>query len=105
MPEDSSLVLTRAKTMSDKMRAYKVIVDGTEVGRIKEGEEASYKLDSGSHNLLIKIDWTSSPPVSFDLAPGEQVRFECKGPANPLVGIGKMIASRGKYISLERTNF
>ena len=38
---DATLVLARSKAYVDKVRAYKIMLDGQEIGRIKEGTEES----------------------------------------------------------------
>ena len=79
-----------------------MMVDGNEVGRIKQGQEAVYSLTLGRHELQLKIDWATSPAEPFDLAPGGRAVFECKSKANPLNALVYMTLKRKDYLSIER---
>jgi hypothetical protein len=52
---------------SDRGRAYRVLIDGAEGGRVRNGEVISVPVSSGHHELRLKIDWTGSAPCEFDL--------------------------------------
>ena len=99
---DSALVIRRGKAYVDKARAYKVLVDGNEVGRIKNGEEAVYPLPPGRHELLLKIDWATSPSEIFELGPGQRAIFECKPKANAANALIYMTVKRKDYLTLQR---
>ena len=74
-----SVVLDRTSVWRDRMRKYKVMIDGVEAGDIKAGEEKTFPVNPGEHQLQMNLDWTSSPPLRFRLEPGENVRFLCGG--------------------------
>lgn len=42
---------------TDKLRAYKVVLDHAIVGKIREGEEIEMDASPGKHELYLKIDW------------------------------------------------
>ena len=98
---DATLVLARPKAYVDKVRAYKIMLDGQEIGRIKEGAEESLTIPSGSHELQLKIDWALSPVVRFDAADGHVVKFTCKPRPNPFTVLYYATIARKNYISLE----
>lgn len=64
------------KGYADKLRAYKVLLDGAEIGDIRQGESKDFSAHDGKHTLQLKIDWCSSAPVTFDLA-DKPITFEC----------------------------
>ena len=99
---DATLVLSRTKAYVDKVRAYRILLDGQEIGRIKEGTEEKLMIPSGSHELQLKIDWSMSPPAHFDAAEGETVTFTCKPRPNALTALWYATAARKKYIDLTR---
>jgi hypothetical protein len=99
---EGRVTLTRAKAYVDKVRAYKVLLDGQSVGRIKEGETQSFSAPAGPHQLQLKVDWAGSPTFTFDLAPGDDVRFICRPKANAFTAILYSLFARNKYLLLVR---
>ena len=98
---DATLVLARSKAYVDKVRAYKIMLDGQEIGRIKEGTEESLTIPAGSHELQLKIDMAMSPVVRFDAADGQVVKFTCKPKPNTLTALYYATIARKNYIILE----
>ena len=71
------ITLTRRCSYADAVRQYLVIIDGNEVGHIKQGESFSYAdLTSGSHVIWLKIDWCRSNKIEFEYL-GDDILFEC----------------------------
>lgn len=70
------IILKRGKGYADKMRAYTVLLDGNEIGKIRQGESKQFQAQEGKHTLQLKIDWCISKPITFDLAE-KYITFEC----------------------------
>ncbi len=68
--------ITRVNGFADKLRAYKIMVDGAEVGTIKDGETKQFTVADGRHTVQLKIDWCTSQPITFDRG-GKQISFQC----------------------------
>ena len=47
-------------------RSYRILLDGEEVGRLKEGRELRLEIEEGHHVIRAKIDWCGSHPLSFE---------------------------------------
>jgi hypothetical protein len=60
------IVVIRPKQFADRLRAYKLYIDGKPVGKIKAGQEVCLSIPQNSSKLLAKIDWCSSN--EFDLS-------------------------------------
>ena len=75
---------------ADIARAYKVIIDGVEVGDIKNGEIKEYELNEGFHSLQLKIDWCSSQAESFVIKNGENISATCAPAKKPFL-FGELI--------------
>lgn len=101
MSAQSTLELQRASTYTDRVRAYRVLVDGEEVGRIKNATTETFPIAPGPHEVQLKIDWAYSPPLAIDASPGGTVRLQCRPRANPLTGLYYTILARKKYLRLE----
>lgn len=57
--------ISRDSGYADATRAYKILLDGEEIGKIKGGETRQYDVKPGNHSLQLKIDWASSRAVEF----------------------------------------
>ena len=79
------IIIKRCKGAGDKLRAYKILLDGTEIGKIRQGESKQFPAQEGKHSLQLKIDWCTSEPVTFDLA-DKSINFEC-GSQNLIGGL------------------
>ncbi len=100
MSAQGTIEIAREKAYVDKARAYRVLVDGTEVGRIKEGETQSFAVAPGSHEVLLKIDWATSPAVTVDVSPGGTARLGARPKPNPFTAIFYSLFARKKYLQL-----
>ncbi len=69
--------MTRTKSYSDRIRAYRIEVDGIESARINAGETVEIPVYAGTHSVIAKIDWCSSPMLSCTVSAGETVELEC----------------------------
>jgi len=87
----------------DRARAYKVLVDGTEVGRVKAGESVSVDVVPGTHQVQMAIDWARSPAFEVHLTEGGSAQFFCRPNANPLTVLWFITLARKRYVALERT--
>ena len=70
------IIIKRCTGYVDKIRAYKIFLDGTEIGVIRQGESKQFPLQQGKHTLQLKIDWCTSKLVTFDLT-DKPITFEC----------------------------
>lgn len=68
--------LKRDSGYADRMRAYKVILDGKEVAKIRNGQQIELDVAPGNHELYLKIDWCQSNRIEFELNENI-VDFEC----------------------------
>jgi hypothetical protein len=93
--------VVRKSGLKDRFRAYRVLIDGTEVGRLRNGSEAVFPVAPGQHRLVIRIDWTGSPFEDFTIADGQTIHFAC-GPTS-LLAVHKAYQSSG-YVGLVRVD-
>src|SRR4051794_10308248 len=92
----------KAGGYTDRARAYKVMVDGAEVGSLKQGESQSVEVAPGAHEVHIAIDWARSPSVELQLAEGESASLACRPNANPFTVLWFTTFARKRYVALER---
>jgi len=95
------IVRRRAAWWQDRMRDYIVLVDGSECGRVANGDEVRVHVAPGRHRVQLKIDWCGSPAVDVDVPEvGAQV-LDCGPNATPLTAVFYVIFRTGRYLALQ----
>ena len=69
------LLVKRIDSWADKFSAYRIFVDGVDVGKIREGEEWSRSLANGAHTLELKIGWFNGSQTEAFVMDGDNVEF------------------------------
>ncbi len=72
----TEIIINRNSSKFDKVRAYKIMLNGKKVETIRDGGNVKLKIDSGEHELYLKIDWCRSNKINFTIADGEIKSFE-----------------------------
>jgi hypothetical protein len=73
----TTISVSRDSGYADRLRDYRVLLDGAEIGRIGNGAAKQFEVPSGQHQLMIKIDWARSNIVAFDISENQSARFLC----------------------------
>jgi hypothetical protein len=60
------------------MRAYRVFMDGREVGELLPGERTSIAVAPGDHVVQLRIDWARSRAITVNQAEGQVARFAAR---------------------------
>ena len=100
-----TLTVQRDKGWADKIRKYRILLDGVEIGRIGEGEVLRQQISDGPHAIEAKIDWCGSRPLHFNAQSEDQVvvvRSALRG-WRLLLGIFYVFFNRRGYLLLELT--
>ncbi|MCZ2395005.1 MAG: hypothetical protein LC100_00510 [Chitinophagales bacterium] len=63
----ATIRLKRTSEYNNRMRDYKIFIDGQQVGTIANGETKDFPTTVGQHIVTAKIDWCSSPDISIDV--------------------------------------
>ncbi len=84
----------------DLLRAYELVVDGQFYGKIRCGEEVRFEVAAGPHWAQARIDWTGSPRLAFDAAPGAEVVLQVRPAGNSLM-LWQLLGST-TYLRLKR---
>ena len=84
------------------LRRYHIVVDGTVVTRLKEGDSFLFETGPGDHELYAKIDWAKTKPRIVTLASGEVARFAVRPGGATLAGLGQAAISPQNYLVIER---
>ena len=99
------LKIVRDSGYADRLRAYKVIVDGKTAGEIRNGETKEFPISRGQHDLLLKVDWCGSKNIQFTVADGDALTFDAKsnlrGP-RLLLALWYSVFAPGSYLLIEQ---
>ncbi|QQE77234.1 hypothetical protein [Alicyclobacillus sp. SO9] len=71
--------IKRAVSLSDNLRNYHVVLDGTEIGSVGPGDTFEYSLNAGYHKIHLEIDWCRSNELEFEVKNDEVLDFKCGG--------------------------
>lgn len=100
---NGTLYIERKKSLADMAVGYKIILDGQEVAKIKQGESFSFNLHSGTHNLQLKLHWCTSRLIEFKID-NEHLcaQFECYTIFKGLFAVITGFILPKKYITLNK---
>jgi hypothetical protein len=79
MNENATIRLNRKSQYQGSLSKFKVFIDGSLAGKIKDGETIEYSVAPGRHTIYIKpgFDWAGSRKLILDLAPGQIAELDC----------------------------
>jgi hypothetical protein len=82
----------------DKLRAYRILIDGKECATIKQSSEVRVPVTSGRHKVQLRIDWCASPSLEI-MAVNEGIEtIECGPNSKPWLALFYGAFLRNKYI-------
>ena len=91
----------RSGGYQDRLRAYRVMLDGKKVGSVVHGEVLAVSTTPGHHELYVALDWCRSKRLGVDLAENDVVDLACWPNANPITAIFYGTIGRSRYIGLQ----
>ncbi len=100
----ATLVVRRDKGYADRIRKYRILVDGVEIGKLGEEESIRKEISEGPHVVEAKIDWCGSQPLELNAQPGEEaviVRSALRG-WRVMLGLLYVFFLRRHYLVVER---
>jgi hypothetical protein len=75
----STLKIESKKELMNILRSYKIYVDGKSVGRVQNGKIQYLELESGNHNVYVKMDWFKSNKIDIEINDSKDSSIEIKG--------------------------
>jgi hypothetical protein len=98
----SAIEITRPVSWSDKARTYRLLLDGKEAGRIREGETLTLEVFPGEHQLGAKIDWCRAEPLEIALSENETAQVSVSNTHGPALGLIAVTLWANRYLTLAR---
>lgn len=100
----NKIIIKRDSGYADRLRAYKIILDGKIIGKIKNNETVELSVSEGFHSIHMTVDWCRSNIVNFE-SDREVITFDCKSSLRGfqiLFAIFYITFLRNQYIRLEQ---
>ena len=63
----AKFIILRSSEYVNRMVSYSLLIDGKRAGIIADGQTKEFEVPPGQHTVVAKIDWCSSPEISFTL--------------------------------------
>ena len=63
----ATLIITRDSGYADLARAYAVMLDGRQIGELRNAESKEFSVAPGDHTISAKVDWCGSKPLRFHI--------------------------------------
>ena len=80
--------LKRTSQYVNRLRNIKIYLNNVHVKDIGDGEEVVIPIDSGHHELYLKIDWVKSEKFIVNINSGQEINLLC---GSPLTGAKLLI--------------
>ena len=88
---------------TDRLRAYRVLVDGQHVASVRDGEVVATPIDAGDHEVELRIDWARSRRLQVTAVPGGEIRLAASPNAAPWSVVFWATVASSRYIRLKPT--
>jgi len=100
MRADSTIRVIRLPSSSDKLRPYRIFINGAEVGEVVDNSIVDFHVPSGELAVEARIDWGASLPLLIELPPGGRVNVDVSNRWGPVFGLWAMLFRRRRYLKL-----
>jgi hypothetical protein len=102
-PPRATITLSRPRRGRDGLRAYRVVVDGRPVAKLRQGRTCAIPVVPGRHRLYVRLDWwLRCPEVEVNLGPRAGAEFVCRARGGVMDGIDLVESNPGAYLELLR---
>lgn len=102
--ETAQLVIQRKHSWADFFRAYLILVDDIELGRIRRNSTLTLEIPAGRHLIGARIDWARGEPILIEAAPGETVTIEVSNTYGARNSEYAITVGKDTYLTLKRVD-
>ncbi len=71
MDSKTKIIISRSSEWMNRLRTYKVFINGKQAGTVKNGVSEEFAVEPGVNSVQCKVDWYSSQPFNVDVKEGE----------------------------------
>lgn len=73
--DQTKIIVSRPNQNYAVLCAYSLLLDGSKIGRIKNGETADFLIEPGNHNIQYKMGFSKSKPIQIQVLQGETAKL------------------------------
>ena len=96
------LRVIRRAVYPDRIRKYKILVDGKQVGTIGAATVAEFHVPAGRLSVTARIDWGRSRPLVVDVGPGQTAEIEVSNTWGAFLALWAITFGAGSYLTLKQ---
>lgn len=97
---DSTLTVSRVSAHPNRLRAYRLFLDGKEIEALKNGRSINASVAAGTHTLVATVDWVRSEPLQLTCGEGAPVFVRCETSGDPVEILKAVFRCPSKHIAL-----
>jgi len=92
--------IQRDSCLANRIRAYRVLLDGVEVARVQNGATVTFDAPVGTHELKVKFDWIRSRPLNVQVPVDGTLLVRCSTSGNPLEMLKAGLGMSSSHLTL-----
>src|SRR5262245_26768413 len=101
MPDNTCTIrFVRPSGYPDRIRSYKMLVNGVQVGKIANGETLEVTVAAGTAVIEATIDWAKARPLTISTVANQTVEIEVRNRRSALLGLWAVTFASNNYLSL-----
>jgi hypothetical protein len=102
MSDWAQITVRRTNNYPDRLRSYKIEINGVVVGSVRARESATVRIAPGRHSLTLRIDRCGSGQIDFDAESNEHILFECGNNSRGISALFRIIFRPRQYLWLHQ---
>jgi hypothetical protein len=102
MIEDNmcTLRLVRPSLLVDRLRSYKILLNGRKAGKISNDSTLEIRVPAGPVTIEAKLDWVRSQPLTINTVPRQTFEIEVRNQWGTARALWAISFGRSSYLSL-----
>ncbi|HEX5213138.1 MAG TPA: hypothetical protein VFW22_15545 [Pseudolabrys sp.] len=100
-PDTCTLRFIRGTQFADRLRSYKIFVNGQQVGMLAHNSLFEVQAPSGPLTVQARIDWGKSKPLTVEAAAGRRIDIEVSNNWGALLALWAATFGAGSYLKLQ----
>jgi hypothetical protein len=94
--------IIRHSGYADRLRSYRIIINGGEAGTIANNSVIEFAVPSGPLTIEARLDWGRSRPLNIEALPNENIEVEVSNHWGAFLGIWAITFGFRSYLTLKR---
>jgi hypothetical protein len=96
------LRIVRHGGYADRIRRYKILVNGAQVGAIAHDSVLDLEVPCGSLTIEARVDWGRSQPLTVEATPGQRIDVEVSNHWGAFLALWGITGGFRTYLLLKR---